>query len=571
MFKPVIFDILKRYNSKLFFSDFASGVIVAIVALPLAIAFAIASGVSPATGLITAVMGGFMISFFSGSRVQIGGPSGALIVVIYGIVSQYGVEGMIIASVLAGIMLVFMGLLKAGTVIQFMPHPIVVGFTSGIAIIIFTSQIQELAGIPGNGVPAEITDKWVYYFNNLQSINLSALGIGVLTIFITMLWPLVYRKIPGSLIAIVVSVLIVYFFNLDVSTIGSKFGELETTFRSPHLPEVSLGLIRKLLVPAFTIAMLISIESLFSAIVADGATGYRHRPNTELVSHGIANIVTPVFGGMAASGALAKTMTNVRNGGKTPMAGVFHALVLLMFLLFLGKLTNLIPLASLAGILVVVAYNMSEWRSFKNILKNPRSDIAVLLTTFFLTIFVGLNIALPFGIILALILFVKRVMETSDIKVLQHMSEDEMVSESDSIDSIEKPTGIEVFHIKGPFFFGIANKFEEVEKELREKPKVRILRFKRVPFIDSTGLKNLRSLIDRCYRHNIFVILSGVEPKVLESLRKDGIVNILTWDNICPDTKTAVARAKELIHFSELDQSSKKVKYSNNYPSDVTR
>ncbi len=554
MFHPVLFKTIRDYSGKLFFSDLAAGVIVAIVALPLAIAFAIASGVSPATGLITAVLGGFMISFFSGSRVQIGGPSGALIVVIFGVASQYGFEGVVIASVLAGIMLVILGLLKAGSVIQFMPYPIVVGFTSGIAITIFTSQIQELLGIPGNDVPAEIVGKWSFYLSHLHKTDLPALGIGMLTILIIVLWPRVFKKIPGSLIAIIVSVLLVYFLNIEVETIGSKFGEIDTSFHRPDLAGIDFGLIRELLVPAFTIAMLISIESLFSAIVADGVTGYRHHSNTELISHGLANIVTPFFGGMAASGALAKTMTNVRNGGKTPMAGVIHALVLLLFLLFLGNLTKIIPLASLAGILVVVAYNMSEWRSFKSILKNPKSDIAVLLTTFFLTVFVGLNIALPFGVILALLLFVKRVVETSGVEVFAREVEDEKSHVSEKFETIEIPGGIQVFQIKGPFFFGITNKFEEIEKEMHEKTKVRILRFNRVPFIDSTGLKNLRSFIDRCHRKDIFVIFSAVEPKVLDSLKKDGITELLTWENICPDIETAVLRGKELIHFMELEQ-----------------
>ncbi len=568
MFQPVILKTLKNYSSRLFLSDLTSGIIVAIVALPLAVAFAIASGVSPETGLITAVIGGFMISFFAGSRVQIGGPSGALIVVIYGIVNQYGFEGVVIASILAGIMLVIFGFLKAGTIIQFMPHPIVVGFTSGIALMIFTSQVQELFGFPGNDIPAEMLGKWKYYFSKLDKIDLSALGIGLVTILITTLWPRVLRKIPGSLIAIIVSVLIVFFFNIEVATIGSKFGEMRTAIQIPDLSGLNFELVQQLIVPAFTIAMLISMESLFSAIVADGATGFRHRPNTELISHGIANIVTPIFGGMAASGALAKTMTNVRNGGKTPMAGVIHAVVLLLFLLFLGGLTKLIPLASLAGILVVVSYNMSEWRSFINIFKNPKSDVAVLLTTFLLTVLVGLNIAIPFGIILALILFAKRVMETSNIEVFHSEIEDEKSHLSEDADTIDVPEGIEVYQIKGPFFFGIANKFEEIEKEIKEKPKVRILRLSRVPFIDSTGLKNLRTLINRCHQQNIFVILSGVEPKVMTSLKKDSIINLLTWDNVCPDIETSISRAKELIHFMELDESKKGIRYNKNYPLD---
>ena len=568
MFKPVLFRLLKEYNVKLFFSDLSSGIIVAIVALPLAIAFAIASGVPPETGLVTAVVAGFLISFFAGSRVQIGGPSGALIVVIYSIVHQHGFEGVIIASILAGLMLVIFGFLKAGNIIQFIPYPIIVGFTSGIALMIFTTQVQELFGIPGNDVPGDLIGKWSYYFSNLHKINISAFGIGLLTILIIFLWPRALRKVPGSLVAIIISVIIILYFNIDVATIGSKFGEMKTSFQIPEMPEISFEIIRELLVPAFTIAMLISMESLFSALVADGSTGYRHNPNTELISHGIANIVSPLFGGMAASGALAKTMTNVRSGGKTPMAGVIHAIILLLFLLLLGNLAQLIPLASLAGILVVVSYNMSEWRSFASILKNPKSDVAVLLTTFFLTILFGLDIAIPFGIIIALILFTKRVMETSNVEVFHKEVEDEKSHFTEDFEKVEIPHGVEVYQIIGPFFFGIANKFEEIEKEIKEKPKVRILRFSRVPFIDSTGLKNLRSLINKCHQQNIFVILSGVEPKVLASLKKDGIIDLLTWDNVCPTIEAAILRAKELIHYMDLDEDQKRIKYSKNYPSD---
>ncbi len=407
-FHPIFFSIIKNYKKTFLLSDLTAGVIVGIVALPLAIAFAIASGVPPEMGLITAVMVGFFVSFLGGSRVQIGGPSGAFIVVIYGIMQQFGLQGVVIASIMAGIMLVIMGLIRAGTVIQFMPFPIVVGFTSGIALIIFTTQIQEFLGFPGNGVPPDPLGKWRYYVQNIASINYIAGMLGLLTIAVTVVWPRIYRKIPGSLVSIIIITAIAQAWELDVETIGSKFGQFSASFAFPVFGDVDFELIQQLAVPAFTLAVLGSIESLLSAIVADGATGYRHRPNTELMAQGVANILSPLAGGMAGSGALAKTMTNIRNGGKTPLAGMFHALILLVFMLFLGKLAMMIPLAALSGILIVVAYNMSEWRSFRSIIKSSRGEASVLITTFLMTVLLGLNFALPFGIILAMILFVNQ-------------------------------------------------------------------------------------------------------------------------------------------------------------------
>ncbi len=547
MFDPKFFTTIRNYDKKTFLSDASSGLIVGIVALPLAIAFAIASGVPPQMGLITAIIGGFFISFLGGSRVQIGGPSGALIVVIYGVVNQHGLEAVFVVSAMAGIMLLIMGFLKAGTLIQFMPYPIVVGFTSGIALIIFSSQIKEFFGLPDGDIPADLLSRWGYYFDHIDQISFPAMGIGILTVLITLSWPYLTRKIPGSLVAIIITTILVGSFGLPVATIGSQFGVIDTSFQMPRLPGLNLQLMQELLVPAFTIAMLISIEALLSAIVADGATGYRHRPNTELISHGLANIITPLFGGMAASGALAKTMTNVRNGGKTPMAGMIHALVLMLVLLYLGKLAQLIPMASLAGILVVVSYNMSEWRSFRSILKSSKSDMAVLLSTFLLTVLVGLNVALPFGIILALILFVRRVMETSEIEVLKTEVEDELSHISDESEVLEIPKGVEVFQIKGPFFFGLANKFEEAEKEIHEKPKIRIIRMRRVPFIDSTGLKNLRSFYERSLKHNTHIILSGVTPKTMEALKKDGLYYTIGSENICETIECSLVRAKKVL------------------------
>ncbi len=552
MFEPVLFSTVKKYNQKKLFSDLSAGLIVGIVALPLAIAFAIASGVPPETGLITAVTVGFFVSFFGGSRVQIGGPSGAFIVVIYGIMQQHGMDGVIIASVMAGVMLFALGLLKAGTILQFMPYPIIVGFTSGIALIIFTSQVQELLGVPGNGVPPDPVGKWRYYISNAGNINLTAAAMGILTIVITVLWPRLYRKVPGSLVAIILVTLFSNLFNLDLETIGSKFGSFSASFSFAGIAGVNMEMLGQLFIPAFTLAVLGSIESLLSAIVADGATGYRHRPNTELMAQGISNIISPLVGGMAGSGALAKTMTNIRNGGKTPVAGMFHAIVLLMFMLFMGRLAMMIPLTALSGILIVVAYNMSEWRSFRSILKTSRGEAAVLLVTFLLTVFVGLNFALPLGIVLAMILFIKRVMETTDIEVLRHEVEDERSHITEDFETLEIPKGVEVFQIKGPFFFGIANKFEEAEQEIHENPRVRILRMRRVPFIDSTGMKNLRSFIERSKRHRTRIILSGVTPKALSALEKEGLYHEIGKENICRDIESSLDRAKEIMKGSAV-------------------
>ncbi len=547
MLNPVFFSTIKNYKQKTLFSDLTAGLIVGIVALPLAIAFAIASGVPPEMGLITAVVVGFFVSFLGGSRVQIGGPSGAFIVVIYGIVQQFGLEGVVVASIMAGVILFIMGLIRAGTIIQFMPYPIIVGFTSGIALIIFTTQMQEFFGIPGNGIPGDPLGKWVYYFNHIPEINPVATSMGLLTVLITVLSPKIYRRIPGSLVAIIVVTLLANTLNLDLETIGSKFGKFSASFHLPDFSGVNLELINQLLVPAFTLAMLGAIESLLSAIVADGATGYRHRPNTELMAQGVANIISPLAGGMGGSGALAKTMANLRNGGKTPLAGMFHAIILMLFMLFLGKLAMMIPLAALAGILVVVAYNMSEWQSFRSILKSSRGEASVLLATFLLTILVGLNIALPFGIILALVLFVNRVMETSEIEVLKHEVEDEKSHISEDFETLDIPKGVEVFQIRGPFFFGIANKFEQAEKEIGEAPKVRILRMRRVPFIDSTGMKNLRSFCNRSWKNHTRIILSGVTPKAMRALIKEGLYDEIGKENICENIERALERAREII------------------------
>ncbi|MFS8083835.1 MAG: SulP family inorganic anion transporter, partial [Ginsengibacter sp.] len=401
MFKPKLFDTLKNYSGKQFSNDVLAGIIVGIVALPLAIAFAIASGVTPEKGLITAVIAGFIISAMGGSRVQIGGPTGAFIVIVYGIVQMYGVSGLIVATFMAGIMLIIMGFARLGTVIKFIPHPLIIGFTTGIAVIIFSSQVKDFLGLKMHVVPADFLEKWSAYFKNMQGVNIYAILIAVATIAIILLWPKVSKKIPGSLIAILITTIVVQLFHLPVETIGSRFGIISSSFPKPEIPLVDFATIKHLIQPAFTIAILCAIESLLSAVVADGMIGGNHRSNMELIAQGTANIFSSIFGGIPATGAIARTATNVKNGGRTPIAGIVHALVLLIILLIAGKWASYIPIANLAGILVIVAYNMSEWRNFKSILKGPRGDVAVLLITFFLTVLIDLTVAIEVGIVLA--------------------------------------------------------------------------------------------------------------------------------------------------------------------------
>lgn len=547
-FHPKLLTTLKNYDLNTFGADLAAGVIVGIVALPLAIAFGIASGVSPEKGLITAIIAGFLISMLGGSKVQIGGPTGAFIVIVYGIVEQFGIQGLIIATIMAGVMLIAMGLLRLGTIIKFMPYPIVVGFTSGIALVIFSSQIKDFFGLQVEGnVPAGFVEKWIFYFRNASEMNYYALAIAVCTLAVALLWPRINKKIPGTLIALIITTVAVTVFNLPVETIGSRFGEIKATIPAPAIPLIDFTTMRRLFVPAFTIAMLGAIESLLSAMVADGAIGGRHRSNTELIAQGIANIITPIFGGIPATGAIARTMTNIRNGGKTPVAGIIHAVVLLLILLFFGKWAKLIPMSCLAGILVIVSYNMSEWRSFKGLFRNSRSEVAVLLTTFFLTVIIDLTVAIQFGLLLAVFLFLKRVIESTDVAILSAEVEDEAAEKLLEGEFLQIPKGVEVFEVIGPFFFGVANKFEEAEKSVSKLPKIRIIRLRRVPFMDSTGLNNLRSFVLRVQKQGIKIIFSGANPKVRESLIQNGIHHLVGEEQICPDVQKALERAKELL------------------------
>ncbi len=551
-YKPVLWTTIKSYTKERFIKDLMAGLIVGIVALPLAIAFGIASGVSPEKGLITAIIGGFIVSFLGGSTVQIGGPTGAFIVVVYGIIQNYGTEGLAVATLMAGVFLLLMGLFKLGSVIRFIPYPIVVGFTSGIAVTIFSTQIKDLFGMQIEKVPADFISKWGVYFEHLNTVSVWSLVVGLLSIVIIVFSSRITKKIPGSLIAILLMTVVVYVFrkvtgDTSIETIGDRF-TLSASLPQPEKIAINMSTINQLFSSAFTIAVLGAIESLLSATVADGVTGKRHNSNTELIAQGVANLVVPIFGGVPVTGAIARTMTNINNGGRTPVAGIIHAFVLLLILLFLGPLTKHIPMACLAGVLIIVAYNMSEWRTFLSLLKNPKSDVAVLLTTFLLTVFFDLTIAIELGLLLAMFLFMRRVIETTHISVctdavdLSHESDVHIKEEVLVI-----PQGIEVYEIDGPFFFGVANKFDECMKQMGDKPKVRILRMRKVPFMDSTGLHNLESFFRLSKKEGIRIVLSGVNAKVHSVLDKSGMADKIGQENICSHIDQAMKRANELM------------------------
>ncbi len=559
VFQPKLFELFKKgnYNKQTFTADLIAGVIVGIIALPLAIAFGIASGVSPQQGLITAVVAGFLVSFFGGSHFLIGGPTGAFIVIVYGIVAQYGISGLIVATVLAGIILVLMGVFKLGSIIKFIPYPIVVGFTSGIAVVIFSTQVKDFLGLTIENLPSEFIPQWGAYFTHLATFRLHEFLLSLGCLLVIIFWPKVTNKVPGSLIAIIVgtaaSILLTKFGVVEFATIGSKFPELANGIEVPKpvVPHITWDTVQNMFQPAFTIALLCAIESLLAAMVADGVTGKRHNSNTELIGQGIANIITPFFGGIPATGALARTMANINNGGKSPVAGLVHAIVLLLIFLFLMPYAVYIPLGCLAAILVMVAYNMSEWRTFKYLLKGNRTDVAVLLITFFLTVIIDLTVAIEVGLVLAIILFVKRISETSTIRVLEgdtvpgtENDEKAMLADTEHLDIAPE---VEVYEIDGPFFFGLASKLDEIDHGMRKQNlKVRIIRMRKVPFMDSTGLNNLRSLWKRSKKDDVQIILSGVNDNVLAYLTKVGFVQELGKEYIFPHIIPAVAKANEL-------------------------
>lgn len=548
MYKPKILSALKNYSGKQFSADLVAGIIVGIVALPLAIAFAIASGVSPEKGLFTAIIAGFIISAFGGSRVQIGGPTGAFIVIVYGIVQKYGVDGLTIATFIAGIMLIIMGLARLGSVIKFIPHPLIVGFTTGIAVIIFSSQVKDLFGLQMGNLPAGFVDKWSGYFTHFQSVNFYALIIGIGTIVVTAGFSKITHRVPGSIVAILVATVLVSVFHLPVETIGSRFGAIPSTLPSPVIPHIDFATFQNLIVPAFTIALLGGIESLLSAVVADGMIGGNHKSNIELIAQGGANILSSIFGGIPATGAIARTATNVKNGGRTPIAGMTHAIVLLIIMLFVGKWATLIPLSCLGGILVIVSFNMSEYKSFISMLRGPRSDAAVLLVTFFLTVLVDLTVAIEIGMVLAAFLFMRRMTQISNVDIVtKEINDRESKEDANATAKYMIPAGIEVFEITGPFFFGAAYKFKESMQFIEKPPKVLIIRMRYVPVIDATGLHTLEEVFKRSGKLNTKIILAGVQPAVLEEFKKSGLLNEIGEANVHPRFELALERAKEII------------------------
>lgn len=552
-FKPKLVSAMRDYSMSKFKSDLIAGIVVGIVALPLAVAFAIASGVSPTVGLITAIIGGFLVSAFGGCSVQIGGPTGAFIIIVYGIIENFGLEGLAIATFMAGILLIMMGLFHLGTVIKFIPYPIVVGFTAGIALTIFSTQMNDFFGLGLTNVPAAFIPKWGTYISNFGNIDLSTTLVAVISLLIIIAVPKISKRLPGALIAIVVMTLAVWVINTympdhHVVTIGDRFGSMATGISMPKGFSVSMDTINLLLPSAFTIAILGSIESLLSATVADGVTGSRTNSNTELIGQGIANAVVPFFGGIPVTGAIARTMTNITNGGRTPVAGVIHAIVLMLIFLFMMPLINLVPMACLAAVLVMVSYNMSGWRTVRGLLKNPKSDITVLLVTFLLTVLFDLTIAIEFGLLLAIVLFLRRVTENTQIKVYSEQLDVAEGTEASTHEVLDVAKGVQVYEIDGPFFFGVATKFDEMMRAtIGEKPVVRIIRMRKVPFIDATAVHNLEILIKSSQEDGIHIVLSGVNDKVKAVLEHAGIDKLIGADHICPHITVAVRMANAIV------------------------
>ncbi|MBQ3999216.1 MAG: sulfate permease [Paludibacteraceae bacterium] len=564
VFAPKLFQTFRNYNKAQFGQDTLAGLIVGIVAIPLAIAFGISSGVGPTEGLITAIIAGFLISFFGGSKVQIGGPTGAFIVIIYGIIQQYGLAGLTIATVMAGILLIIMGLTRLGSVIKFVPYPVIVGFTAGIAVTIFSTQMNDFFGLGLKDVPANFVDKWVYYFQHFSNVNWWAFGVGMFSLLICIFMPKLTKRIPGSLAAIIFATFGVWLLKTyapaewgiaGIKTIGDIY-DLPHGVPMPHLPSMELAegesylsMIRQLFPSAFTIAMLCAIESLLSAMVADGVIGDKHNSNTELIAQGIANVVVPFFGGIPATGAIARTMTNINNGGRTPVAGIIHAIVLLLVLLFLGDLVGLIPMSCLAAVLIMVAYSMSGWKTIVGTFKHRNRDMWVLLITFFLTVIFDLTVAIEVGILLALVLFLMRTNEQTHIRTLhKEIDPNEDTDIQLNLEHLTIPDGVEVYEIDGPYFFGIANRFDDVMTHVSgEKYPIRIIRMRKVPFVDSTAMHNLSMLIQRSHNEGITIILSGVKTHVLHQLQTGGIEQQMDPDNICPNIHVALKRAEELL------------------------
>lgn len=548
MFKPKFFTILPELTTDRVMKDVVAGIMVGIVALPLAIAFAIASGVSPDKGLITAVVGGFLVSFLGGSRVQIGGPTGAFIVILYGIVQQYGINGLLVATMMAGVILMLMGIAQFGSLIKFIPYPVIVGFTSGIAVIIFSSQIKEFFGLETGAVPGDFIGKWTVYASHIGSFHLSSFLTGMLSLLIIVFWPKISRKIPGSLIAIIVSTLLVQLLHIDVPTIETRFGEIPSTIPMPSFPSFDFASVRQLIMPATTIALLGAIEALLSAVVADGMIGGRHKSNMELIAQGAANIISPLFGGIPVTGAIARTATNVKNGGRTPIAGMVHAVTLLGIMLLFGRWAKLIPMPALAAILIVVSWNMSEIKVFRQLLKSPKSDVIVLLTTFGLTVVFDLTLAIEIGMLLSVILFMQRMAGIANVGIVTNELQDrDEEDDPNAIVTRKVPEGVEVFEINGPFFFGAASKFRDAMHIVENAPKVRIIRMRRVLTIDATGLNMLKELLNDCRKSGSRMILSGVHAQPLSAMQQFELFDEIGEENIFGNIDDALDRSRELL------------------------
>jgi sulfate permease, SulP family len=572
MFKPALYSVIREgYSQKTFISDLSAGIIVGIVAVPLAIAFAIASGVSPEMGLFTIISGGLIISVFGGSRVQIGGPTGAFIIIVYGIVQQFGVPGLTIATILAGLMLLFMGLMRMGSVIKFVPYPLVVGFTSGIALIILSSQVNDLLGLGLTSVPSDFIEKWHAYLSSWDSINFYSAATGIFTILIYIYFSKISRRFPGSLVAIIISTVVVWQFNLPVETIESRFGEIPSTLPGLKIPVVNFEIVRSLIGPAFTIALLGGIESLLSAVVADGMTGTRHKSNTELIAQGGANIFSGLFGGIPATGAIARTATNIKSGGKTPVAGIVHVITVALIVLFAGRWAKMIPMPCLAGILVVVAYNMSEWRTFIALSRGPRFDVLVLGVTFVITVLIDLTLAIQIGMILSAFLFMHRMAGISKVELItsQLNSDEDEKDDSQAITRYFIPEGVDIYEVNGPLFFGAALKFKESMRSVKKKPGILVIRMRYVPAIDGTGLHTLGELIRDLQHSGVKIILSGVQSTVYDELRKSRILFKVGKKNVLPRIDQAMQRVYDLKGHPPLNDF-QSPRLSTDIPAEVT-
>lgn len=545
MLIPKLFTCLKDYSKEQFIQDLIAGIIVAIIALPLAIALGIASGVSPEKGLFTAIIGGFIVSVLGGSRVQIGGPTAAFVIIVYGIIQKYGIDGLLIATIMAGIFLLIMGLLRFGSLIKYISSSITTGFTSGIAIVLLSTEVKDFFGLPVKTVPSEFTAKVITYFNNIHSINYQSLFVSILTLAIIIIWPKLNKKIPGTFLAIIIATIVTMIFKLNVTTIGNQFGQLSSSLPRIALPSISYKMINELMFPAMTIAILSAVESLLSAVVADGMTGGSHRSNMELLAQGTANIFSGLFGGIPVTGAIARTAANVKNGGRTPVAGMVHALGLLIIMLLFMPYVKLIPMASLAAVLVMIAYNMGDWEAFKDIFTAPKSDAMVFIVTFLLTIFLDLVTAIGVGVVLASFLFMRKMADMTEVKYL--LDDDENKDANELIENVKMPERISIYEISGPFFFGAANKFVSAIRQMGIPPKVLIIKMSKVPLMDATAYHSFEMLYDICKKHNTRLILMKIQEQPLAMLKKYGFIRKLGEKNLCNNVEAAVLRANVLL------------------------